>query len=260
MPVYGLQRGMDYELAMNTKVLRGDAPRVCLWEEPAGRCANLRTIKKPTGDGGRLVVRGRAGANATTWRLFLYADAARNGTTIAYSGIRLRLITDESLVLRPTTVATGSVPEITWHRAGTARYQVQVHDAQGPFVLALADAYSPDWHVHGLPRGAKAVPIEIDGYRKGWAINARGDMKLTVEYTPARVGHAAMRVSELGLLALLGSVAIPGMRRVRRRRADERVRRTHRTGPRRVQVPDAWLLPADRTAPDPRGHNPVITL
>ena len=231
MPVFGLQRGLDFELALDTKVLRGDAPRVCLWEEPAERCANLRTVTKPNGDGGRLVMRGRAGTNSTTWRLFLYADAARNGTTITYSGIRLRLITDESLVLRPTTIATGSVPEITWHRSGSARYHVQVHDAQGPFVLALGDAYSRDWHVHGLPAGAKAVPIEIDGYRNGWAIDARGDMKLTVEYTPARVGHAAMRVSQLGLLALLGSVAVPGLRRFRRRRADERVRRSHRDGP-----------------------------
>ena len=95
-------------------------------------------------------------------------------------------------MLRPTTIATGSVPEITWHRSGTARYQVQVHDAQGPFVLALGDAYSRDWHVHGLPAGAKAVPIEIDGYRNGWAIDARGDMKLTVEYTPARVKEAVV--------------------------------------------------------------------
>ena len=164
-------------------------------------------------------------------------------------------------MLRPTTIATGSVPEITWHRSGTARYQVQVHDAQGPFVLALGDAYSRDWHVHGLPAGAKAVPIEIDGYRNGWAIDARGDMKLTIEYTPARVGHAAMRISELGLLALIGSVAVPGLRRLRRRRADERGapgasrRPSARAGARCVAP-----FPPTAGERDPRGHNPVITL
>ena len=37
MPVYGLQRGLDLRaLARYEGASRGDAPRVCLWEEPAG--------------------------------------------------------------------------------------------------------------------------------------------------------------------------------------------------------------------------------
>ena len=183
-----------------------------------------------------------------------------NGTTITYSGHTSAPDHRRVAGAAPDDDRDRLVPEITWHRSGSARYHVQVHDAQGPFVLALGDAYSRDWHVHGLPAGAKAVPIEIDGYRNGWAIDARGDMKLTVEYTPARVGHAAIRVSQLGLLALLATLPSRGCGASAAAAPTNACAGPTATGPRRVQVPDAWLLPADRGASDPRGHNPVITL
>jgi arabinofuranan 3-O-arabinosyltransferase len=240
MPVFGLQRSLDYELSVDTRVIAGGTPRVCLWEAPAGNCAQLQTIASPTATGGRLIVRGRAGDDATNWRLFLYADAGSGGATIEYRHVRLRLIADESLILRQANVAAARAPKLTWHEDGPDRYRVHVENARAPFVLTLTDAFSRDWHVNGLPAGATAKHIEVDGYRNGWVVNAQGDLDLTVAYGPARYGRDARNISEIALVLLLVTAFAPVARFLRRWRRQAR-QRAIRTGPRRVVLPDAGL-------------------
>jgi hypothetical protein len=240
MPIFGLQRGLDYELSITTRVIAGGTPRVCLWEQPEGSCSPLDTISEPHGASGQLVVRGRAAANATNWRLFLYADAGSSGAAIEYRQIRLRVIADESLIVRQASVAHAEPPKLTWHEDGPDRFRMHVADAHGPFVLALTDAFSHDWHVHGLPAGASVHQIELDGYRNGWVIDAHGNLDLTVEYAPARFGRDARHISEIALVLLVLTAFTPVARRLRRWRRHER-RRSIRTGPRRVRLPDTGL-------------------
>jgi hypothetical protein len=260
MPVLNVESGFDYELSFSAKTVHGAPPRACLWEANVEECAPLVKVAAPADNDGQFRYRGRIDPNVSFARIYLYADAQSQPTTIKYSHLHLKLIVDDALLLRPTTVQTVAVPELRWHQDGPDRYRVDVRHSSGQFVVALADAFSNDWKVRGLPPGAHVEHLEIDGYRNAWAIDARGDMNLTIEYAPARAGHAAMRVSQLSLLALIGSIAVPRLRKTRRRRAAERRRREERVGPRRVQVPEAWLLPSDRSGTDPRGHQPTITL
>jgi len=55
---------------------------------------------------------------------------------------------------------------------------VDIHDASGPFVLTLAEPWSSSWHLEGLPDGAAAVHVTVDGYRNGWLVDANGDLSL----------------------------------------------------------------------------------
>jgi arabinofuranan 3-O-arabinosyltransferase len=240
MPVFGLQRGLDYELSITTRVIAGGTPRICLWEQPAGQCAPLDMISEPHGASGQLVVRGRAAANATNWRLFLYADAGSHGAAIEYRQIHLRIIADESLIVRQASTAHAQPPKLTWQANGSDRFRIHVANARGPFVLALTDAFSKDWHVHGLPAGASAHQIELDGYRNGWVIDARGNLDLTVDYGPARFGRDARHISEVALVLLVLTAFTPIGRGLWRWRRGTR-RRTIRTGPRRVRLPDSGL-------------------
>jgi arabinofuranan 3-O-arabinosyltransferase len=260
MPVLNVESGFDYELSFSAKTLRGAPPRACLWEIGVEACAPLVKIAAPADREGEFLYRGRIDPNVSFARIYLYADAQSMPTTIKYSHLHLKLIVDDALLLRPATVQSAAVPELHWHQDGPDRYRVDVRRSSGQFVIALVDAFATDWKVRGLPRGAHVEHVELDGYRNAWAIDARGDMNLTIEYSPSRAGHAAMRVSQLSALALIGSIAVPRLRKTRRRRAAEKRRRSDRVGPRRVQVPDAWLVPSDRRAGDPRGHKPVITL
>ena len=85
-------------------------------------------------------------------------------------------------------------------------------------MLALSDSWSSDWVVKGLPEGARIEPLLIDGYRNGWAIDARGDLDLTVEYRPARWGRVALAVSAGTAAGTAVSCLWFGVRRRRERR------------------------------------------
>jgi hypothetical protein len=242
MPVFGLQPGFTYEIAFDALVERGARPRMCLWEDATRRCARLQPASTPDGPGGRFVYRGQVGAHPSAARLFLYADAQGGGTTIEYSHLRVRAIVDESVVLRPASIRSSRAPEMTWRRESSSRYRVHIRDAGGPFVLAMTDAFSGAWHVSGLPRATRVEHVELDGYRNGWSIDARGDMDLTVEYTPAHAGHLAFRVSELTVVVLLALAVAPRVRRARRWR--RRVQSGHHRsggGSRRIELPDGWI-------------------
>jgi hypothetical protein len=73
--------------------------------------------------------------------------------------------------------------------------------------------------VKGLPKGATAQHVELDGYRNGWEINGTGDLNLTLEYAPAKLGRDASYVSQLCGYVLVVSLLLPlGSRRRRARR------------------------------------------
>ena len=134
-----------------------------------------------------------------------------------YANVRVRPIADDALVLRPEHIDPLPVPAMTWSVDGPARYHVHVRGVRRPFVLALADAFSPAWRVRGLPSGASARQVEIDGYRNGWTIDAHGDLDLTIEYAPARYGRDAMLVSEIAALLFALSFLVTWHRRRRGR-------------------------------------------
>jgi arabinofuranan 3-O-arabinosyltransferase len=242
-PVFGLTPAVTYELSFTGTVERGSQPRVCLWEDSVQGCARLAAVAVPASGRGVFRYRGSIDANPSAVRLYLYADASSDETTINYANVDMRVITDESLVLRPASMTVPSAPAVTWHRDGPARYRVNVQDARGPFVLALADAFSRDWRVRGLPAHTEADQVEIDGYRNGWVIDARGDLALTIEYAPARYGRDAMHVSQLALVALLVSLPLGPTVVRRRRRWLARRAQLRREGPRRIALPDAWPEP-----------------
>jgi arabinofuranan 3-O-arabinosyltransferase len=223
MPVFGLQPEVTYELSFDATVERGAPPRVCLWEENAQKCAPFDPVQTANDAGGTYRYRGRIDPQAASRKLFVYADAVDGPTTIDYAAVHFQPIADDALVLMPAHVAAPAVPQMTWQSDGPARYHVHVQDARGPFLLALADAFSTNWRVGGLPVGTHARQVEIDGYRNGWAIDARGDLNLTIEYAPARYGRAALRVSQLAAIAFAASFLVGWWwRRRRKRRAGRR--------------------------------------
>jgi arabinofuranan 3-O-arabinosyltransferase len=238
-PVFGLHRDVTYEVAFEASASDGATPRLCLWEDSAGRCATLDLVSGPHARG-TYRYRGRVDPDASAWRLFFYADAPHRAARITYDNIRLRPVADEALVLQPTDVGSANIGGIRVDGARSDAYHVHVENARAPFVLALNESYAKDWTISGLPRDATATHIRLDGYRNGWAIDARGDLDLVLRYAPARTGHLAMRVSEVTLVVLVVSLlAAPALTR-RRRRWKARRAHVRRPGPRRVVLPDSW--------------------
>ena len=93
---------------------------------------------------------------------------------------------------RPSSRAA---PAMSFHEISPARYHVKILGATAPFVVALSDSWSADWRITGAPAGTLIDHLRIDGYRNGWAVDARGDLGLLIEHVPARAGQLAIRVS-----------------------------------------------------------------
>lgn len=268
MPVLDVQPATTYELSFDAKVGDGAGPRTCLWEEPAGRCADLETVSAPgRGRSGTYRLRGRVDASTTDAHLYLYADTHEGPAEIEYDGIALRPVTSEALVLLPRDLAAVTAPRIRWEQDNPARYRVHVEDADAPFVLALTEAWSPDWQVRGLPDGARVHPLKVDGYRSGWVIDAPGDHDLVIEYAPARHAQTALHVSQATAAALvlapltapLTAPLVPLVTRLRPRRRSRRARALARARRRRnkrgyhppmPRATSAGLLAPDRELPD----------
>jgi arabinofuranan 3-O-arabinosyltransferase len=236
---------------------QGASPRVCLWQEPANRCARLELTREPShGTTGVYEWRTRAEAGTRTARLYLYADGTAAGTRIDYRDVDIRPVSAQGVVLMPLSARMSEPPRATTTQVSPAEYRVRLEGADGPFVVALSESYAGGWRLRGLPEGARARHVELDGYRNGWLVDATGDLDLTLEYAPAARARVAMGVSTVAGIALaLAFVGVPFARRWRRR-SIEALRRECAARPGGRSVPIDVLVgstPAPGTVLPPAG-------
>jgi arabinofuranan 3-O-arabinosyltransferase len=219
LPLADVMPAASYRFRFRFRVTSGGgAARACLVGadgvcQPVGPLSNARGWT--TAD---VTSRVAEHASAGKLELYLYADTDLGPSTVEYRDIRIEPSVDESLTFVTAGARPEPVPSLAWAQDGPARYRVHVDDASGPFVLALSDSWSSDWAVKGVPPGARVEPLLIDGYRNGWAIDARGDLDLTLEYQPARWGRAALAVSASTAAVTVFTCLWFGARRRRLRR------------------------------------------
>lgn len=237
--VFGLVAGASYEVTLEARQVEGARPRLCLFDRARNRCVDLPSPAAQAG--GWAPYRATFQAPATPGglgpALYLYADAGQGPTTTEYRGVAVRPIVEERLTMVSDLATPRATPAYAWSSSNPATYHVQVHDADGPFVLSLSDAWSPDWVVRGLPDGATVQQVRIDGYRNGWVIDARGDLDLTIAYGPARLGRLGLLAS--ATVATL-VVAVASVASGLRYRAGRRRWRHRAIAARRPLVARAW--------------------
>jgi arabinofuranan 3-O-arabinosyltransferase len=143
------------------------------------------------------------------------------------AGIAIDRVLLESPAPAPAAVSSGAVPTLTTSRTGHVGYDVHVSGATDPFWLVLGQSRSDGWHakVHGRGLG---TPVLVDGYANGWLVDPAvtgTDFTVSLEWTPQRIVWAAIAVSALALVALIGAaVALTWReRRVPDHNADRRV-------------------------------------
>lgn len=88
---------------------------------------------------------------------------------------------------RPSSRAA---PAMSFHEISPARYHVKILGATAPFVVALSDSWSADWRITGAPAGTLIDHLRIDGYRNGWAVDARDDPGFVDRVRPGASGAA----------------------------------------------------------------------
>jgi arabinofuranan 3-O-arabinosyltransferase len=253
-PVHAMVGRASYELRLSYRTLHGTTPpRVCLLDPSTNRCAALRplrgTLRQLRSSAKWATVRYAVSIpnldqSGRPPRIYIYGDTTAGRTELAYTNVALKPIADESVTVVATGKSSFELPSFSWIQENPASYNIAVKKVSNPFVLALSDSWSPDWKVRGLPKGSTVTQLRIDGYRNGWLIDARGDLDLTVEYTPARWGRLAISVSvsAASVAALFTSVVM-----IRRRR------RLH--GLRHVFRPRGLRITATRDREIERAHH-----
>jgi hypothetical protein len=226
--IQGLRDLVPFTLSFRYRTVRGSTPpRVCLLDPSTGTCRALRplgttraalTIASNWTEVRYEITPGKETGQRLP-QIYLYADAVDGAAATEYRDVRIDPLAGESVTIQTVAPSSATPPTLEWTQRSPARYHVKVSGVKAPFLLALADSWSPDWKVGGLPAGARIRQLRIDGYRNGWLIDTRGDprdLDLTVEYVPARWGRRALAVSGATAVALLLVGALLVVRRRRR--------------------------------------------
>ena len=98
-----------------------------------------------------------------------------------------------------------AAPAIGFKQISPEKYEVHVHNATGPFMLAFGEAFDPMW-VARLDGGKDVNPVRLYSTINGFPLNRKGDYSLTVEYVPQKwfmQGLAVSMVSMLGCMLFL---------------------------------------------------------
>ena len=201
----GVEPAVPYRISFEHRTVRGAKARYCVFDPNANRCLVQATLDASTASWTKesVTLDSASRKSAGPLQLYVYADGFSKGTTTEYRNVSVAPFVDEFLALRQGGVVGPAVPVMTFTKVSPARYRVKVANATKPFVLTLSDSWSEKWTVTGLPAAAVVDHLRIDGYRNGWAIDAKGDLDILIEYLPARAGQLAIDVSLLAALVAL---------------------------------------------------------
>ncbi len=207
-PVENFEVARSYEVSFEYRWVGGEAPRVCVYQHGPNRCDRITGLTKATEwTTSQTVIVPEEVSSAL--ELYLYGDGGRFGPTeIAYRNVSVRAVGEETLVTRTTTEAAAQAkaspaPTLRWEEQNPATYSVGVSGAGDRFVLVLSEHYSADWSLSGLPSGATATHLNVDGYRNGWVIDPGGQrtMTLSLRHVPSHHARWTLAISALALLA-----------------------------------------------------------
>jgi arabinofuranan 3-O-arabinosyltransferase len=212
VPVARAMQDGRLRLRLEYRGIRGEPPRICVWQDGPNRCATLPALD-PSPGWHRLDVTVAPRGDAASTRLFLYADGADGRLTeTAYRDLRVTPV-GEPLALGVLPI--GPLPEISYRRISPDELRVHVRGAKAPFLLVAAETFAPGWRLERTGvTDANVEHIRVNGYANGWRVPWRGSYELTVTYGPERLAQLARRIDLVAVpLGLLALILLPRRRR-----------------------------------------------
>jgi hypothetical protein len=195
----------NFRLRLHYRGVRGNPPRICVWQEGVNECAPLPALDDSQG-WHRLGATVRPRTGTSSLHLFLYADGG--GGTPTVTEYRTPVIEPTTQALAVAVEPMLRLPKVSYHRVSPSEFRVHVREARAPFLLVAAETFASGWRIDAPGRAAGSVThVRVNGYANGWRIPWTGSYELTIEYGPERFARIARRVDlvaiPLGLLALL---------------------------------------------------------
>jgi hypothetical protein len=107
-----------------------------------------------------------------------------NGEYPAINSIYVSEVFSPLLVVEERkSLETGTLPRVSFDQINSTKYNIEIKDAEGPFILLFNERYSQFWELSQENKNH----FMIDGYANAWKIDKEGDFELTLEYKPQRL-------------------------------------------------------------------------
>lgn len=108
-------------------------------------------------------------------------------------------------------------PKISFSKLNKTAYNVNIGNANEPFLLVFGEAYSEGWRAYivensqtyNFLRTFFSKPISqvnhypLNGYSNGWLVNKRGNYSIIVEYFPQKIFYIGIGISMISFGAII---------------------------------------------------------
>jgi arabinofuranan 3-O-arabinosyltransferase len=206
-PIRAFDAGVNaYRVRFEYRRLSGSSPRVCLWQSGPDRCASLVELESDAN--WRVLDKTvRLDPNVRALDLFFYADGNGTGRTVTeYRDVHVEPVGSVALLGLPVQQR---LPRVVAQREAPWKFRVRVSGARAPFLLGTSEAYAPGWKVSADRGDASELRhVQINGYANGWLLPWNGSYELTLEYGPERYARAALWLSLVALIGVLGWIGL----------------------------------------------------
>lgn len=115
--------------------------------------------------------------------------------------------------IRAIKLKKDTKPKVSFRKINAAHYRVQIRGAGAPFLLILAETYSPDWEA-SIEETKVRQHFIVNGYANAYYVDRKGSFAVDIEYAPTRLLRAGAVLSGGSLLAaVLGFISFPLLKR-----------------------------------------------
>ena len=219
VPIKNFESGKSYKISFATKNIRGKLPLMFLWENYLAPVP--LSFKGDPNENINMSV-SQINLPATNfWQEFsnIFTSSSHSylsgiglvslpdeknvllSTENLFDKITIQKFFDNSILLkRETTVKNlNEVPQISFKKISSVKYEVEITGASKPFYLTFSEAFHPQWKL--------SIPGEhfsINGFANGWYITKQGDYKIIINFEPQKIFYIGIFVSLATILLLLG--------------------------------------------------------
>lgn len=94
-----------------------------------------------------------------------------------------KIVQPEAVLIRKNEDLAKKVPNLVYKKVSPTYYELQIKNAQNPFVLVFSSIFSPGWEIK-YSDGLKANDhFLVNSYANGWMIDKKGDYNLVLDFS-----------------------------------------------------------------------------
>jgi len=200
-PVKPFDPAARYRVQFDYLGVSGSAPRVCLWQAVAERCAQLPELD-PSPGWHHFDATAALSPKTQALRLYFYAEGTGVGTTTTEYRDVVVTVDPESSLFLVQDVRSTQLPVVGYEKPSPDEFDVHVSGADAPYLLVLTESYAEGWRVQVDGEDVNVPHVTVDGYANGWLLDQRGTYDVRLVYGPERFARVARWASLIFLCAL----------------------------------------------------------